>query len=121
MNSTNWRKLLIWILKANIAVWIIDILVLAVLFVLSFDLITLVNSAYFSKMLLLEAGIVFIIGGFIAFSSGVFSSKAKENILHKHEDWSVEKLEKSEKKANPYILLGVVLFAESLILSLFAL
>jgi len=33
------------------------------------------------------------------------------------ENWSMEGLKKSEKKANKYIILAVILFAESLLIS----
>jgi len=118
--NRNWSQLLIWLLKANLAVWLIDSALLAVLALLGFDALSLVYAGYFSKILLLEAGILFLIGGAIAFSSGLFPSKVREHVLRKDEDWSVEKLKKGEKKANQYILVGVLLFVQSLIVSVLA-
>jgi len=116
---SNWRKPLVWIVKANLLFLAIDLLVLILLVVFfSFDFLVSVKAGYFSAIFLLEAGIVFLIGGLIAMSSSIFVSKVKEHVFHSDEEWSIEKHEKSGKKANLYLLTGVLLFVESLILSI---
>lgn len=114
----NWRQPLIWLLKANIAVWIIDLVVLAFLEILGYDWLLLIAKGYFPTILLLETGVALLIGGAMAFSSSAFSSKAKRLILHSEEKWSIDKLRQSEKRANAYIILGILLFLQSIILSL---
>ena len=77
----------------------------------------LVFSGYFSKITLLETGIALLIGGALAFSGSVLSSKAREHILKSDENWSMEKLRKTEKRANKYIVFALFLFFESIIIS----
>lgn len=47
--------------------------------------------------------------------SSIFPSKIREYIFHSDEEWSEETQKKSERKANLYILTGIILFLESLI------
>lgn len=115
----NWRLLLIWILKANFISWIFDFAVFAMLILLGFGVYSLAYAGYFSKMLFLECGVIFVIGGAIAFSGSLGSSKTKEYIRKSDEQWSIEKLRTSEKRANKYIILAVILFFESILISFF--
>jgi len=64
-------------------------------------------------MLLLDCGIIFLAGGLIAMSYSIFPSKIREYVFHYDEKWSEEKQKKSERKANLYILTGIILFLES--------
>jgi hypothetical protein len=104
-------------LKANIIVWLINLTVLAFLSIIGPGWVSLINSGYFPKILLLETGIAFLIGGAMAFSGSVSPSKIKEQVTHSKEKWSMENLRKSEKKANMYIILAVLLFVQSLLVS----
>lgn len=114
--STDWRRSATWMLKVNIIFLVIDI---ALLMLLSqffrVDVFSLVHSGFFSMLLLLDSGIIFLIGGIIAMSSSIFPSKVREHVLHSHETWSQEKHRKSERKANLYILMGILLFLESVV------
>ncbi len=96
----------------------INFIVFAILF---FSNWTGLLTAYFSKALFLETGISFLIGGIIAFSSSALPTKTKEYISKSEEkqNWSIETLKQGEKRANKYILLAVVLFIQSIIISLF--
>jgi hypothetical protein len=76
---------------------------------------SLVKGGFFSMVLLLDSGIVFLVAGLIAMSSSIFPSKVKEYVFHSGEQWSHEKHKKSEAKANLYILMGVLLFLESIV------
>jgi hypothetical protein len=107
----------IWILKGNLVVWSVNILLFIILVSLGSVLSSLVSSGYFSKMILLQTGICFLVGGAIAFSGSVSSSKIKEFIRKSDEQWSIDKLRKSEKRANKYIALAILFFVESLIVS----
>lgn len=66
-------------------------------------------------ILLLEAGIIFLVGGFIPLFSSIFPSKIREHIFHSDEEWSQEKHRKTQVKVNVYIILGAMLFVESLV------
>ena len=112
MADSYWQKSFIWILKANLVLWAINVVSFAVLFALGFDL---VNSGYFSKIALLETGVSFLVGGAMAFSGSALPSKTKDQILKKDEkEWSIENLRSSEKRANKYLILAVILFLECL-------
>ena len=115
MVDSYWRKSLFWVLKANIVIWVVN----SVLFII-LDLFGngWGKSGYFSKISLVEAGIFFLIGGALVFSGSVLPSKVKEQILKSNEKWSIENLRNSEKRANKYIILAVILFVECLIVSL---
>ena len=114
MADSYWRKSFIWILKANLVLWAINVVSFAVLFALGFNL---VNSGYFSKIALLETGVSFLVGGAMAFSGSALPSKAKDQVLRTNEDWSIDKLRSSEKRANKYLILAVILFVECLVAS----
>ena len=114
MADSYWQKSLIWVLKANLVIWVINSVLFVILLVLGFSW---ANSGYFSKITLLETGVSFLVGGALAFSGSALPSKAKEQILKKDEEWSIEKLRSSEKRANKYLVLAVILFVECLIAS----
>lgn len=116
-----WRSLLFWMLKADAVVLAVDLSVFGVFMTLGFNAVDLAAGRFFSITLLLGCGIAFLVGGAMAFTAGIFSAKVKEQITHQDEPWSVEKLKKGEQKAHPFLVLAVVLFVESLLLSLFGL
>jgi len=111
-----WRRPLTWVSKVNLACLVVDLLLLPFLSLFfKVSVFTLVKDGIFSMMLLLDSGIIFLVGGLIAISSSIFPSKVREHVFHSDEEWSQEKHKKSEKKANLYILAGVLLFLESIV------
>lgn len=82
---------------------------------LDYNITNLAANGYYSKVLLLNSGIIFVIGGLIAMSSSIFPSKIREYIFHSKETWSPEEHKKSEAKANLYLILGILLFIESIL------
>jgi hypothetical protein len=119
MTNSAWRMQLVWVLKGNLIVWAVNALLFAILVLSGSTLVGLASSGFFSKIALLETGVSFLVGGALAFSGSVLTSKTKEYVLGSDEQWSMEKLRKSEKRANRYIILAVILFAESILLSFF--
>ncbi len=112
----NWRPALIWVLRVNFIFLAIDLFLLLFLSMfLKVTVFTLVEDGFFSLILLLDSGIIFLMGGLVAMSSSIFPSKVREHVFHSDEKWSQEKHKKSEKKANLYILAGILLFLESLV------
>jgi hypothetical protein len=105
-------------LKANAIVWLINIIILALFFIYGVSTASLLQTGYFSKMLLLETGITFLIAGATAFSGSILTSKMREQFLHSTDKFSVEKLRDNENKANLFIIMGILLFLQSLIASL---
>lgn len=118
MPLSSWRPLVVWLLKAILVTWLLNVLFLAILYLSGYRLEGLINSDYLSKITLLEAGIAFVAGGAIAFSASVLPSKARENILKTGEPWTMEKLKKSEKTANKFITLAVIMLLVSLLVSI---
>ena len=118
MAKASYTRYVIWVLKGNLVIWIVNALLLALLILSGFNLTNLVFSGFFSKIAFLETGFAFLLGGAFAFSGSALQNKAKEYVLKSDEEWSIEKLRKSEKRANKYIVLAVVLFLESLLISL---
>jgi hypothetical protein len=118
MVHSTLRSLSIWILKGVLIIWLVNALLFVILVLSGYVLSDLVSSGLFSKISLLEAGLAFIVGGAIAFSGSILPTKARENILKREEEWSLEKLKKSEKTANKYISLAVILFLISMIISI---
>lgn len=113
--STKWKESIIWIIKANLILLIVDSLLLPILSLFLNQYIpTLITSGYYSKILLLNSGIIFLAGGLVAMSSSIFPSKIREHVFHTEETWSPEKQKKGEAKANLYIIAGVLLFIESM-------
>jgi len=110
------RESLTWVLKANLIFLAIDFLILPFtsLF-LGIGMFVLVTYGFFSVILLLNSGIIFLVGGLMPMASSIFASKIREHILHSDEEWSHEKHKKSQTKANLFILLGVLLLLESIV------
>ncbi len=120
MTNSSWQRQLIWVLKGNLIIWTVNALLFAILVFSGSTLTNLAFSGYFSKITLIETGVSFLVGGALAFSGSVLSSKTKEYVLKSSdEQWSIEKLRKSERKANKYIILAVILFVESILISFF--
>ncbi len=119
MKSTDWKRQTVWQLKANLGLWIVNGLLLLVFSLVNHDFLQTMNLEFFSKLTFIETGIALIVGGVIAFSGSVSASKSKEFILKSNERWSIEKLRVSEKGANKFLILALVLFLESLIISYF--
>lgn len=110
-----WRRSAARALKANLLFLLIDLLALPFSsLILRVDAFALARNDFFSMMLLLESGVVFLVGGLIAMSSSIFPSKVREHVFNSGEEWSQDKHEKSERKANLFVLMGILLFMESI-------
>lgn len=119
MVNLSWRTWLIWLLKANAVIWVFNALVLAIFVFSGSNLTGLIFSAYFSKITLVETGVVLVVAGAAAYSGSVLPNKAKEHIFKTGEEWSLERLRKGEKTANKFMAFAGILFLTSLIISLF--
>ena len=81
------------------------------------DLVAQIFRGLFPVLLLLEAGLIFLAGGVSVLSSTVFFTKVREYLFHSEEKWSMDKYRHSERGALPFMLLGVMLFGESVFLA----
>lgn len=118
MNPTGLKNLAKWELMAIAFIWLINGIIVLVLVLVGNDFQTLLAATIFSKLTLLESGVTFLIGGIVAFSGSVSASKSKEALLKSNDQWSIEKLKSSEKAANKYLLLALVILIISIIISL---
>ena len=73
----------------------------------------------FVTLQFIEAGMLFLIGGLISYGGTVFVTKVKQFLLKVEEEWTPEKSIKAEKNALILVVLAVILFAESTIVSFF--
>jgi|WetSurMetagenome_2_1015567.scaffolds.fasta_scaffold191342_2 hypothetical protein len=117
MNSTEWKSLAVWQIKANVGLWIANGLLSAALWLANIGFLGIMNSEFFTKITFIETGVALIVGGVIAFSGSVSASKSKEFIFKSEDRWSMERLRSSEKIANKFLVLALILFIESLIIS----
>ena len=117
MSKPNRNKAIQWIIKGNLFLWMVNIIIFALMPLFGFSFFVAISSGFFSKVLFVETGIAFLVGGAVAFSGSVSSSKTKEYIRKSDERWSIEKLRESEKRANKYIILAFALFLESILTS----
>jgi hypothetical protein len=117
MNSTYWKSLAIWQLKTNLGVWIVNGVLLIAFSIVSSGFLQVLHLEFFSKLTFVETGVFLIIGGLVAFSGSVSATKSREFILKSNERWSIEKLRASEKRSIKFLILGVTLFVESLLIS----
>ena len=118
LNKNKLRQTLIWEAKANVVIWLINFIILASATLLGHNGLLLITDGFLALLLLLETGVAFLAAGALAFSGAIFPSKVREHVFHSDsEKWSIEQLEKEEKRANPYIVLAAVLFLQSLLVS----
>jgi hypothetical protein len=118
MKNLNLRKLGIWELKANSALWLVNGVVSGIFLVILGDFHSF-PKFFLSKLTLFETGAALIVGGVVAFSGSLFASKIRETISKNEEQWSLENLRSNEKKANQYLLLGLIVFVEAVVISFF--
>jgi hypothetical protein len=118
MLKPEWQTYAIWLLKANLVIWAINGMLLPVLVLFGYNISSLISSDYFSKITFFETGVALLIGGALAFLGSASASKNKELITKTQEEWSIDQLKKSEKKANKYLIFAVIMFAQSILLSL---
>jgi hypothetical protein len=112
------KTFLWWVLKGNLIVWAINGVLFIVLGLTGLSLSTLVARGFLSKVSFLETGVAFLLAGVLAFSGSVLPNKAREQIFKTaDEPWSIEKLRRSEKKANKFVALALFLFLESMLIA----
>jgi len=118
MTKIIWKTQIIWFLKANLVIWAINGAILLIVVLFGYNVFSLVSSGYFSKITFLETGVTLLVGGTLAFLGSASATKNKEIINKTHEEWSIDKLKKSEKRANKYFIVAAIMFAQSILISL---
>jgi hypothetical protein len=112
MSKLAWQTLIIWLLKASLVIWAINGVLLIVLVLFGYSV-----SGFFSKITFLETGVALLVGGALAFLGSASASKSKELINKTHEKWSIDTLRRNEKRANKYFMFAVIMFAQSILIS----
>ncbi|HUK84744.1 MAG TPA: hypothetical protein VLU95_02670 [Candidatus Acidoferrum sp.] len=115
MSRFAMNSLIKWTIKLNVIIWIANVIIFVILTLI--DRNATVLQTFFTKASFLETGITLLVGGILTFSSSVLPSKAREYISKSEEHWSIDTLKIAEKKANKYLLLAVILFIQSIIIS----
>jgi hypothetical protein len=117
MKATKISNIAFWILKANLVTWMANAVIFLIIALLGIDFGSIIYASFFSKITLAETGIALVVAGGLAFSDSALSSKAKEQLLNSEEKWSIDKLRASEKKANKFIFLSLILFLECVVIA----
>ncbi len=117
MSKPNKRQQILWILKGNLILWVVNLIIFALLLPLGYTPLEVISLEFFSKILFAETGVAFLVGGALAFSGSIGTTKTKEYLRKSGEPWSMDKLRQSEKRANKYLILAVFLFVESILAS----
>jgi hypothetical protein len=86
-----WQTHAVWLLKANLVIWVINGILIPILVLFGYNISSLISSDYFSKITFLETGVALLIGGTLAFSGSASASKNKELITKTQEEWSIDK------------------------------
>jgi len=104
-------------LRLNAIVFVGDLVgVISYSFILGADLVVILKGLV-PLLLFIEAGLVFLAGGFSVLFSTIFFTKVREHVFHSEERWSMDRYRHGEKGALPCILVRTMLFGESLLLA----
>jgi hypothetical protein len=71
-------------------------------------------------VLIIEAGILLIIGGLVDLTSSIFFGKLREHVFKSSEAWTFGGHKESQMKALPYVLAGFIVLGASIVLSILA-
>ncbi len=73
----------------------------------------------FSILALIEAGLLMMIAGGMDLSSSIFVGKARQLVLGSQKDWSMGEQKSTHEHALRYLIAGLLLLAEAILLSMF--
>jgi hypothetical protein len=105
-------------IKLNLVLVVINIVLS---FVISFTTNTnlfLIIRNFFLTILLIEAGILFLIGGFTVYGGTIFVGKVRQYLFKSRKEWSPDMAQLAENRAISFFILAILLFFESIFLSL---
>ncbi len=73
----------------------------------------------FSILALIEAGLLMVIAGGMDLSSSIFIGKARQLVLGSQKGWSMGDQKSTHEHALRYLIAGLLLLAEAILLSMF--
>ncbi len=73
----------------------------------------------FSILALIEAGLLMMIAGGMDLSSSIFMGKARQLVLGSQKEWSMGDQKSTHEHALRYLIAGLLLLAEAILLSMF--
>ena len=111
------RRVVVQSLMLNTLILIMDLAILAIYSLLKGENFIALLDGSLEFLLLLEAGLLLLGGGAYVMTSGIFFGKFRERISHS-KGWSHEEYKRSEMRALPWVVTGVLVLAESLMLAL---
>jgi hypothetical protein len=71
-----------------------------------------------ATLLFVEAGALFLVGGFTAYGGSIFVNRVRQQVLRSDEEWTPEKAKESEQNASVFVVLAGLMLVESLLLSI---
>jgi hypothetical protein len=111
------RRVAVQSLRLNVLILILDLAILAIYSLLKGETFSALLDGSLEFLLLLEAGLLLLGGGAYVATSGISFGKFRERVFHS-EGWSHEEYKRSEIRALPWVVTGVLVLAESLMLAL---
>jgi len=118
-NLIKIRPLLLFSLKVNGVILAIDLLISILLLLLLGKGVEDLNPVnLIDSLLFLETGLMLLAGGATEMTSTASFSKIRESFLRSKENWTIDTYKKGRRKALLYIFIGLLLFAESIVLTL---
>ena len=110
-----WKTVMAFCTK--LFIYSIIIILIDFLLILAFARVTSDIVQTLSFVILIEGGIVLIVGGITASYSSLYA-KLSEVVFHT-EPWNVKRQKEAEINARTWIIVGIILVIEALVLSAF--
>ena len=105
-------------IKFNLVIVIINLVLSFVISVVTNTNLFLIIQNFFLTVLLIEAGVLFLIGGFTIYSGTIFVSKVRQYLFKSEKEWSPDVAQLAKKRAVSFFITAILLFFESIFLSL---
>ena len=105
-------------IKFNLLLVVINLVLSFVISVVTNTNLFLIIRNFFLTVLLIEAGVLFLIGGFTVYGGTIFVGKVRQYLFHSEKEWSPDIAQLAEKRAVSFFITAILLFFESIFLSL---
>lgn len=106
------------VLAANVTLAVVDLVAALAWAALKTGLTFVEVRSLAATFLFVEAGALFLVGGFTAYGGSIFVNRVREMLFKSKEEWTPDKALSSERNASVFVLLAALLLVESLLLSI---
>ena len=117
MSRQNLRELAVLLIKLNLIVLAVNVAIEIAVTLLIGAALEVDALGFMSTLLFIESGIFLLVGGAVEMTSPASFSKVREQIFRTKSSWAPEDHRKGERSALRYILIGVLLLAESVLIA----